>query len=296
MAQNPTFQEFLAKNLVFLDGASGTELFKLGAKFGEALELWNINKAVEVKNLNKGYFKAGSHVVNSLTFGILNRDFSMEEMEKLVEAAIYNCRCAREEAGMEHPTFIGFNLGPTNKKTNNYDDIVRSFSKLACKGEIAGADLVVLETFMDFGETKAALEGVREGSNLPIVLMNYYGEDKKLFSGESPVEVLDLCKEFKVEAVGANCISNINLMMQIAKDFLREGSVPVAMKANAGIPQTVAVSEKEEITEMVYPISKVDFGKTMLRLKENGVRLLGGCCGTDREYISNMVKLIKKSE
>ena len=82
--------EFLKNNIVFLDGGMGTLLQERGLLPGELPELWNLTHADEIKSIHRAYYDAGSHIVNTNTFGANILKFSAEDLDKIVKAAIEN--------------------------------------------------------------------------------------------------------------------------------------------------------------------------------------------------------------
>ena len=183
------FRAFLKENIVRLDGGMGTLLQQQGLTAGERPETWNLTHPDAVTAIHKAYYAAGSHVVSTNTFGANRLHFSTEELEAIIAAAVANARAA--QAGVDHPTYVALDIGPTGKLLKplgdlDFEDAVAVFAETVRLGVRYGVDLILIETMNDSYETKAALLAAKENSDLPVLVSNAYGEDGKLLTGASP--------------------------------------------------------------------------------------------------------------
>lgn len=277
------FREFLKNNIVYLDGGMGTLLQASGLKPGEHPERWNITHPDVITKIHKDYFDAGSNVVCTNTFGANSLKFDDNELENIVMAAVFNAKTAREQSVSEKEKFIALDIGPTGKLLKplgdlDFEDAVAIFSKTVKLGLKYGADLIIIETMNDSYETKAALLAAKENSNLPVIVSNAYGEDGKLMTGASPAAMVALLEGMGADALGANCSLGPKQLRGVALELLENTSIPVILKPNAGLPKSVD-------GKTVFDVTADDFADEIADLIKNGVRVVGGCCGTTPEYI-----------
>ena len=182
------FRQFLQQNLVILDGGMGTLLQKAGLAPGELPERWNLTHADEVVSIHRAYYDAGSHVVNTNTFGANSLKFSTAELDDIIRAAVDNARRAARESVGTQAKFVALDMGPTGKMlkplgTFDFEDAVSVFAETVKLGVKYGVDLIMIETMNDSYETKAALLAAKENSDLPVLVSCAFGEDGKLTTG-----------------------------------------------------------------------------------------------------------------
>ncbi len=278
--------EFLKNNIVYLDGGMGTLLQARGLVAGELPERWNLSHPDEIMAVHRAYFEAGSHVVNTNTFGANRLKFDAEELEAIVKAAIENAQRARELSG-KHDAWVALDIGPTGHLLKplgdlDFEDAVSVFAETVRLGVKYGADLIFIETMNDAYETKAALLAAKENSALPVFVSNAYGADGKLMTGADPEAMVTLLEGMGADAIGVNCSLGPDALAPVVEQYLACASVPVLLKPNAGLP-------KSENGRTVFDVSAADFARSVCAQIQKGVRLVGGCCGTTPDYIAATV-------
>lgn len=286
--------ELLKKQIILLDGGFGTFLQKEGLKPGEHTESWNLTHPDVVQSVHKKYFDAGSNVVCANTFGANSFNFSHDELERIIKAAIENARIAAENSSGKQEKFVALDIGPLGKLLKPFGDLefekaVAVFAETVKLGVRNKVDLIVIETMNDSYETKAALLAAKENSTLPVFVTNAYGEDGKLITGASPQAMVALLEGMGADAIGANCSLGPKQLVPVAQKILECASVPVIMKPNAGMPKSVD-------GKTVFDVDAKDFCREMELLAKSGVTVLGGCCGTDDGYIRLLSKTVKGIE
>ncbi len=284
-------RDFLKNNIVILDGGMGTLLQKEGLLPGEHPEIWNITHADAIVKIHRDYFDAGSNVVNTNTFGANSLKFSGSELDGIIKCAVDNAKKAREESSGKQEKFIALDIGPTGKLLKPYGDLdfeeaVSVFSEVVKLGVKYGVDLVTIETMNDSYETKAALLAVKENCDLPVIVTNAYGEDGKLMTGASPEAMVAMLEGMGADAIGANCSLGPKQLKTVVERLLSVSSVPVVLKPNAGLP-------KSENGKTVYDVLPEEFSEDVFSAVCEGVRVVGGCCGTTPEYIKAVSEKIK---
>lgn len=283
--------ELLKNQRIYLDGGFGTYLQKKGLKPGEHTEDWNISHPDVVQSVHKKYYDAGSNIVCANTFGANSLNFSEEELEAVVKEALENVRFAASESGGKQEKFAALDIGPLGRLLKPFGDLefeeaVSIFAETVRLGVKYKADLIVIETMNDSYETKAALLAAKENSELPVFVTNAYSEDGKLMTGATPEAMVAMLEGMGADAVGANCSLGPKQLESVASRIIEAASVPVIMKPNAGMPKSVN-------GKTVFDVNAEAFSEEMVKFAKLGVNILGGCCGTDDEYIRLLVEKTK---
>ncbi len=284
------FREFLQDNIVILDGGMGTLLQAAGLRPGELPERWNTEHADEVTAIHRAYFDAGSHVVNTNTFGANPLKLAPDELDAVIGAAVANARRAAATSVGGQEKFVALDIGPTGRMLAplgdfDFEDAVEAFAAVVRIGIKYGVDLVTVETMNDSYETKAALLAVRENCDLPVLVSCAYGADGKLMTGATPAAMIALLEGMGADAIGVNCSLGPDALAPVVREYLRCASVPVLLKPNAGLPEMVD-------GRAVYNVSAADFASAVADLVAAGVRVAGGCCGTTPAYIAALTAAI----
>ncbi|MBQ4259082.1 MAG: homocysteine S-methyltransferase family protein [Lachnospiraceae bacterium] len=277
------FREFLKENMVYLDGGMGTLLQERGLKPGEYPERWNITHSDVITEIHRAYYCAGSNVVSTNTFGANVLKFTEEELDTIVKAAVGNAYAAKASVEEDVPRFVALDIGPTGKLLKplgdlDFEDAVEVFAKTIRLGVKYGVDLIFIETMNDSYETKAALLAAKENSDLPVLVSNAYGEDGKLMTGATPAAMVAMLEGMGADAIGANCSLGPRQLRGVVEELLQKASVPVILKPNAGLPRAVD-------GKTVFDVTPDDFALEVASLMKEGVRVVGGCCGTTPAYI-----------
>ena len=284
-------RDFIKNNIVYLDGGMGTLLQKSGLQPGELPEHWNISHPEVIREIHKNYYDSGSNVVNTNTFGANTLKFSIDELDKIICHAVKNADEARKASSGEQEKFIALDVGPTGKLLKplgdlDFEDAVKIFAETIRLGVKYGVDLITIETMNDSYETKAAVLAAKENSDLPIIVTNAYGENGRLMTGANPAVMAAMLEGMGVDAIGANCSLGPKQLMGVMDELLKYCSVPVAFKPNAGLP-------KSDGKVTYYDVDADEFAQDIKFSVENGVRIVGGCCGTTPEYIKKVCELTR---
>jgi len=189
-------KEQLNKRTLLLDGAMGTMLQLYGLKSGECSEEWNISHPQVVQKIHQEYIKAGADVILTNTFGanrIKLRSFGREaDILKINEIAVNIAKGAIDKEGsLEKRIFIAGSVGPTGKILEPYGDlkvseIYKNYKEQTVILEKAGVDLIILETFYDLEEIKAALKATKENTNLMVIASMTFDKNLKTIYGVDP--------------------------------------------------------------------------------------------------------------
>ena len=278
----------LRSGLVYLDGGMGTLLQKQGMKPGEAPERWGLAHRETIRAIHKAYFDAGSHIVMANTFGVNPVRYNADTMAIMVKTAVEDAQEASKASTAPQKKFIALDLGPTGQLLKPFGPLgfevaVSSFAQVVKLAVKAGVDCVAIETMNDSQETRAALLAVKENSDLPVLICNAYGSDGKLMSGATPEAMVAMLEGLGADAIGVNCSYGPETMAPVVARYIACASVPVICKPNAGLPSVVD-------GKTMYDVDTASFAASMRGIAESGVRILGGCCGTDPTYIESLVQ------
>ena len=275
-------------DLILLDGGMGTMLQQAGLPLGELPESWNITHPEAVTAIHRQYAAAGSRVLYANTFGAncFKAAGSGYTPEELVEAGI---RCARAAGGPG--VRVALDIGPLGQLMEplgslSFDDACDAFRQMLAAGEKAGADLVIIETMSDLQETRAAVLTAKESTSLPVWATMTFEATGRTFLGV-PVSAMALTLEgLGVDALGFNCSLGPRELIPLIRELREWTSLPLILKPNAGLPDPATGA---------YRLSPEDFAAQMEEAVSLGVRIIGGCCGTNPAFIRALQPLREKS-
>ncbi len=285
----------IQEGIVLLDGGMGTELIAYGFPQGACPETWNVEKPDVVKTIHKNYYDAGSDVVLTNSFG--GSRIKLEGYGEGKRCYELN-RAAAEIATQIRPEgkFVAGSMGPIGKflkPTGEYErePFIEAYAEQARGLNDGGVDFLLIETQYDLQEALCALHGAKKVTDKPVfVTMTFNKGPRGYFTimGNSVAQCMrDLEKE-KVPVVGTNCTLNSEEMVDLVKIIRECTSLPILAQANAGKP---SVSQEGEVS---YAQKIEDYLRFIPQMIENGANLIGGCCGTNPEYIRQMAEIIKK--
>ena len=171
--------------------------------------------------------------------------------------------------------------------TMPFEELVDIYKEQVTLSVEAGVDGFVIETMMSLQEARAAVLAVKESCDLPVFVTMTFQEDGRTLYGTSPETAMVVLQEMGVDAVGINCSTGPDKMVDAVKSMKRYAKVPVIVKPNAGLPALVD-------GETVYDMGPDEFARAMKKLAEAGATVLGGCCGTTPEHICCLKEALKE--
>ena len=260
-----------------LDGAMGTMLQRRGLQAGELPELLCLGHPEEITAIHREYVEVGSHVVTTNTFGANARKLGdAASVEEVFGAAI---ACAKASGAR----YIAADIGPTGALlepmgTLSFDEAYDLFAEQVRAADAHGADLFIIETMTDLLEVKAAVLAAKENSDLPIFATMTFDETGRTFLGTDPTTAAIVLSGLGVQALGVNCSLGPEALEPIVRAMREVAACPVMVQANAGLPQIVD-------GKTVYSVSPEAYLEALRPMIRAGVTILGGCCGTNPDYI-----------
>lgn len=277
--------DFSMKKHVLFDGAMGTMLQRSGLKIGEKPEELNITHPDIIYEIHREYLDAGSDVITTNTFGANEIRFSGSQysVSDIVKSAV---KIARDAAVSK---LVALDIGPTGDfieplGTLSYSRAVDVFRRQVQPGAESGADLILIETFSDIDEARAAVEASKE-SNLPVFCTFTYGREGRTFMGYDIDTVVHSLEEMGVDALGVNCSVGPEDIIPIVSKMLKLTRLPLIVQPNAGLPEM-------RNGNIYYEMTPERFANYMKTMADMGVKFLGGCCGTDPDYIKEINRIL----
>jgi len=281
-----SFLNVLGKERLYLDGAMGSMLQKKLADIGQNPETLCITNKSLITDIHKAYVDAGADIIITSSFGAnaFKLKDSAYSVKEVMAAAV---QCARDA----HPRFVALDIGPVGALVGDlgnmpFETAYDYFSESIQAGVACGVDLILLETFTDIYEMKAAILAAKENSDLPIIASMTYENNGRTLTGSTPEAVVTILEGLGVDAISINCSTGPIEMVPIVEKLIQHASIPIVVEPNAGLPKMVG-------EETIYDITPEMFTATMAEMAKMGVAVLGGCCGTTPEYIKSLVNATK---
>ncbi len=266
------------------DGATGTNYQAMGLEPGKAPEEWLFEAPDSVLELHRAFIEAGSEIVLTCTFGA--SPLRLEEGPLQGKAQAVNTRAVELALqAAEDDVLVAGSMGPTGQLCEplgplSTEACASSYAVQARALADAGADLLVLETFFALEEATAAIAGVRAATDIPLVVTFSFDRGTKTMMGLSPRDVVEGLRPFELEAIGANCGRSLTDTDVIVDELLAcAGETPLWIKPNAGLPTF-------DGTTFVYDADPATLAAHLAAYLEQGVRVVGGCCGSTPAHIA----------
>lgn len=266
--------------ITYFDGGMGT---MLNLKAGELPELLNINDPERVYAIHKAYADAGCNIISANTFGA-NR-FKYDNVNEIVKSAVKNAKRTGKKVALD--------IGPTGKLLKpmgdlDFEECVDIFADVVKAGRDE-ADLVLLETFGDLYEIKAAMLAVKENCDLPLVVSMIFDEKARLLTGADVRTACAVVEGLGADAIGFNCGLGPKQMIPLVEELEKHASIPILVMPNAGLPESVN-------GETIFNVDPDEFASYMTQIAKMGVSYLGGCCGTTPAHLKAMIEATKDIE
>lgn len=255
----------------------------LNLKAGELPELLNINDPERVYAIHKAYADAGCDIISANTFGA-NR-FKYDNIDEIVKSAVKNAKRTGKKVALD--------IGPTGKLLKpmgdlDFEECVDIFADVVKAGRDE-ADLVLLETFGDLYEIKAAMLAVKENCDLPLVVSMIFDEKARLLTGADVRTACAVVEGLGANAIGFNCGLGPKQMIPLVEELEKHASIPILVMPNAGLPESVN-------GETIFNVDPDEFASYMTQIAKMGVSYLGGCCGTTPAHLKAMIEATKDIE
>lgn len=285
-----TREEFSAlskDHILYLDGATGSNLVKAGMPSGVCPEQWILEHRDVMLKLQKDYVQAGTNILYAPTFTANRVKLAEYHLEKNMSAMIHELVAISREAAASSAghtvlvagdiTMTGEQLKPMGKM--ELEELIDIYKEQILSMVDAGVDLLVVETMMSLAETRAALIAAKEVCDLPVIATLTFETDGRTLFGTDAKTAAIVLESLGASAIGANCSTGPAQMESIISDMVTHTRIPVIAKPNAGLPFL------DENGNTCYNMEAEEFTEEMEVLVNAGATILGGCCGTTPEFI-----------
>jgi 5-methyltetrahydrofolate--homocysteine methyltransferase len=293
---NKFLERLKTGEILVADGATGTNLQRMGIKPGSPPEDLVIDQPELILELEKSFVAAGSDIILTCTFG--GTRLRMKESKYHDRTPEINTRAAqlaRKAASSRDGVLVGGSMGPVGQLIKPYgqlepEEVRLAFTEQARALAEGGVDLLVIETMFAFEEATAAFEGARSVTDLPIIVSFSYDRGTRTMMGVKPADVINKYKELGAALVGANCGTTLENMEKILKEYSSaQPGFPLWAKPNAGLPRMDLKTESA-----VYDTTPADMAEYAKKYVALGALVVGGCCGSTPEHVAAIAKSIKQ--
>ncbi|MCR5602128.1 MAG: homocysteine S-methyltransferase family protein [Lachnospiraceae bacterium] len=296
-----TLEEFrqLSKDIIYLDGATGTNLMKRGMPRGVCPETWILDNREIMAGLQLEYFEAGTNIVLAPTF-TANRlklmEYGLEErIGEINRELVGVSKEARDRFLKSNPSakaYVAADLTMTGRQlkpmgTLDFEELVDIYREQLGYITDAGVDVIIVETMTSLQETRAALIAARETCDLPVLCSLTFEENGRTLFGTDGMTAVSVLESLGAAAVGANCSTGPDRMAKVTEAMAGLSNIPIIAKPNAGMPSL------DTDGNTVYNVGPDEFANQMLQLVESGASIIGGCCGTTPDHIRALHDLTK---
>lgn len=277
--------------ILVADGATGTLLQQRGLGRDDCPELWNVEHPEVVRSVAADYAAAGSDLVYTNTFG--GNRLKLEKYglgQRVAELNAAGVRAARAAVG-EQVLVVG-SIGMTGKLLAplgdaSFEEVREVFAEQAAALAQAGVDAIVVETFASLEEVQAALQAVKEHTDVPLLASMSFDLNGRTMMGVTPEQAVPVLLGEGADVVGSNCGRSLDEMLHTMQRMQAvAGEAFLLAKPNAGVPQVVA-------GRVVYPATPEEMASYARRLVDLGVVIVGGCCGSTPAHIAAICQAIK---
>ncbi|MCI1750172.1 MAG: homocysteine S-methyltransferase family protein [Megasphaera cerevisiae] len=284
------FQKLVEHGVVMLDGATGTNLQQAGMPIGVCPEQWILENRDVMLDLQRRFVEAGTQILYAPTFTgnrIKLAEYGLEERLKEINGELV--RLCKEAAGGRayvagDMTMTGRQLYPMGDLS--FDELVQIYKEQAQALYEAGADLFIVETMMSLQETRACILAIKDVCDLPVMASLTFEKDGRTLYGTPPEAAVVVLQGLGVDAVGLNCSTGPEDMVDTVRSMYAYADIPVLAKPNAGLPIL-------EDGRTIYKTTPEEFGRDGRLLVEAGARIVGGCCGTTPAHIRALADSVR---
>ena len=278
----------LGTELLFFDGAMGTQIQKKGLKLGELPELFNILNPGAIQSIHEEYLQAGADFISTNTFGAnrLKLKNTGHTPEELISAGV---NLAKKAVG-KYGGYVALDVGPLGELlaplgTLSFEEAYGLYKEQMVIGAQCGADAIIIETMTDLQELRIALLAARENTVLPVFCSMSFEENRRTFMGCSAASAA-VALEGLADAIGINCSLGPAEILPIAEELAQYTNKPLLIQPNAGLPRV-----EDGVT--VFDVTPEEFSDAMGAYHRMGAAILGGCCGTTPAHIRAVTERFK---
>ena len=304
------FLQTVKERVVVYDGAMGTNIQKRNPTLDDywgkenCSEVLVLSRPDIIRDIHADFFRVGCDIVETNTFGgsgIVLGEFELRDRvhEINLKAAQLAKEVARQFSTKDRPRFVAGSMGPTTKLPSlahiGFEAMLASYEEQAAALIEGGVDVLLIETAQDLLQAKIATIGVLEamrkaGKRLPVTVQVTLQESGTMLLGTEIGAALTALEPFDVDAIGLNCATGPKEMNDAVRYLALNSTKEVSVLPNAGLPQNVGGNA-------VYQLAPEELAEYHRHfVKDYGVRIVGGCCGTTPEHLKAVVDAVSGVE
>jgi methionine synthase I (cobalamin-dependent) len=276
-------QQLVTQGLTLTDGAWGTEFQARGLEAGECPDVWNLTHPERVEQVARAYVEAGSQVILTNTFRANRLALGGHGLALQVDEINHRgVEISRRAAAGRARVFAS--LGPSGKLLMmgevSEEGLRAAYTEQAQALASAGADVLIFETMSDLAEAKLGVQAAC-ATGLPVIVSLAFDSGKnhdRTMMGVTPEEAAAELTAAGADVIGANCGQGIESYAPLTKRLHDATGLPIWIKPNAGLPELVDGRTQ-------YKTTPEEFARHAPALVAAGANFLGGCCGTNPDFI-----------
>jgi len=292
---NKFLERLNSGEILVSDGATGSNLQKMGLKPGKPPEDLIIDDPETIFKLESAFVAAGSDIILTCTFGGTRmRMKDSKYQDRAPEVNIRAAELARKAASAREGVLVAGSMGPVGGLIKPYgpldaEEVKATFAEQAKALAEGGVDLLLIETMFALEEATAAFEGARSVTDLPIIVSFSYDRGTRTMMGVKPKDVIKKYSAMGAALVGANCGTTLENMETIVAEYASAApNFPIWAKPNAGVPHMDVQTE-----QAVYDMTPEDMANFAKKYAALGAKIVGGCCGSTPEHVAAIAKAVK---
>ncbi|UCF71229.1 MAG: homocysteine S-methyltransferase family protein [candidate division WOR-3 bacterium] len=281
----PFLKRLANGEVLIADGAIGTMLMERGLEPGRPPESFNLTHPDVLEGVAREYLESGADIIQTNTFGGSRLKLQACGLgDRVLEINRNAVLAVRRAVG--DSAYVYGSCGPTGQFLEPYGQVSVDEMYAVFKEQIsalfgAGVDVICVETMSDLNEATCAIKAAKNSAQVPVMATMTFDHTPKGFytiMGVTIKEAVKGLEEAGADVIGSNCGNGIDRMVAIAREFRQYTELPVAIQANAGIPELVG-------DRAVYPETPDFMAERAGELLSLGVSVIGGCCGTTPAHI-----------
>ncbi|MCY4543803.1 MAG: homocysteine S-methyltransferase family protein [Gemmatimonadetes bacterium] len=283
--------DHLRSSLLVADGASGTMLYARGVPIEVCFDEINQSRPDLIRRIHEEYVDAGAGLIEANTFGANALSLSKYNLEDQAESL--NARGVEiARAAARSRAYVAGAVGPARGLPHleytevDYDRVYREQISALAGG---GADAIILETFLRLDELTGALAVCRDVCDLPVICQLAVDQSGQTDDGYGVANAFDQLRAAGADVVGVNCRSGPKGLLDALAPVPLEDGIILSAFPNAGSPVYVD-------GRFIYEATPEYFATSALRLRDQGVRLIGGGCGTMPDHVRAMAQALEGRE
>ncbi len=300
------FLQAVKQRVVIYDGAMGTNIQKRNPTLDDywgkenCSEVLVLSRPDIIRDIHADFFRVGCDIVETNTFGgtsLVLAEFELRD--KVHEINLKAAQLAREVAAQfstsDRPRFVAGSMGPTTKLPSlghiGWDAMEASYIEQALALIEGGVDVMLIETCQDLLQAKiatvAVLEAMRQaGKRLPLQVQVTLQDSGTMLLGTEIGAALTALEPYDIDIIGLNCATGPAEMNEAVRYLGLNSTKHISVLPNAGMPQNVG----GQAVYKLAPKELAEFHKHFV--KDYGVRVVGGCCGTTPEHLQAVVDAV----